>query len=38
QFVRVPYDIERAVQLAVEAKMPDCERYELEIRTAIVHK
>ncbi|MGG1551440.1 metallophosphoesterase family protein [Paenibacillus ferrarius] len=38
QFVRIPYDIERAVQLAVDAKMPDRERYELEIRTAIVHK
>ncbi|UJF31632.1 metallophosphoesterase family protein [Paenibacillus hexagrammi] len=38
QFVRVPYDIPRAVRLAYEADMPGARRYELEITTAAVHK
>jgi protein phosphatase len=38
QFVRVPYDIERAVQLAYAAEMPESKRYELEITTGLVHK
>jgi len=38
QFVRVPYDIELAVQLAYDAEMPEGRRYELELRTARVHK
>ncbi|CAN7650953.1 metallophosphoesterase family protein [Paenibacillus sp. LjRoot153] len=37
QFVRVPYDIKRAVQMAYEAQMPDTRRYELEITTGLVH-
>ncbi|CAN7393714.1 metallophosphoesterase family protein [Paenibacillus sp. LjRoot56] len=37
QFVRVPYDIKRAVQMAYEVKMPDSRRYELEITTGLVH-
>lgn len=32
--VRVPYDIERAVQDAVDADMPEIEPYEQELRTA----
>ncbi|MBD0381157.1 metallophosphoesterase family protein [Paenibacillus sedimenti] len=38
QFVRVPYDIGRAVQLAYAAEMPESRRYELEITTGLVHK
>ncbi|UKS24072.1 metallophosphatase family protein [Paenibacillus sp. HWE-109] len=38
QFVRVPYDIDLAVQLAYKAQMPESERYELEITTGLVHK
>ncbi|MCY9664073.1 metallophosphatase family protein [Paenibacillus alginolyticus] len=38
QFVRVPYDIERAVRLAYSAQMPESHRYELEITTGLVHK
>ncbi|WP_058303639.1 metallophosphoesterase family protein [Gorillibacterium timonense] len=34
QFVRVPYDIERAVQLAVRSAMPEAEAYINELRTA----
>ncbi|OCT11937.1 serine/threonine protein phosphatase [Paenibacillus pectinilyticus] len=37
QFVRVPYDIARAVRMAYEAQMPECRRYELEISTGLVH-
>lgn len=37
QFVRVPYDIKRAVQMAYEVQMPDSRRYELEITTGLVH-
>jgi len=33
QLIRVPYDIEEAVRLAVEAGMPDTEAYTLELRT-----
>jgi protein phosphatase len=32
--VRVPYDIEKAVQQAIESKMPDLEDYIDELRTA----
>jgi predicted phosphodiesterase len=35
QFVRVPYDIERAVRLAEAAQMPSLEPYVRELRTAI---
>ncbi|TXK86073.1 metallophosphoesterase [Paenibacillus sp. N3.4] len=38
QFIRVPYDLELAVRLSYEANMPECQRYELEITTALVHK
>lgn len=38
QFVRVPYDIERAVQRAYDARMPESQRYEREITTGLVHK
>ncbi|MNI02790.1 phosphodiesterase [compost metagenome] len=34
QFVRVPYDIERAVQQAVDSQMPHLEPYIKELRTA----
>ncbi|MNO23516.1 phosphodiesterase [compost metagenome] len=34
QFVRVPYDIERAVQQAVDSQMPQLEPYIRELRTA----
>ncbi|WP_019911590.1 metallophosphoesterase family protein [Paenibacillus sp. HW567] len=34
QFVRVPYNIELAVQQAVESEMPDLELYIRELRTA----
>lgn len=34
QFVRVPYDIEYAIQLAKKAKMPDLEPYIQELTTA----
>jgi protein phosphatase len=34
QFVRVPYDIEHAIQLAKDANMPDLEPYIQELRTA----
>ncbi|MGM0873333.1 MAG: metallophosphoesterase family protein [Bacillota bacterium] len=34
QFVRVPYDIEHAIQLAKNAKMPDLEPYIQELTTA----
>jgi protein phosphatase len=34
QFVRVPYDIEFAIQLARLAKMPDLEPYIIELTTA----
>ncbi|CAH1199708.1 hypothetical protein PAECIP111891_01368 [Paenibacillus allorhizoplanae] len=37
QFVRVPYDMKRAVQMAYDAQMPDSRRYELEITTGLVH-
>lgn len=37
QFVRVPYDIEKAVQLAKAAEMPESDRYILEISTGLVH-
>lgn len=32
--VRVPYDIEKAIQQAIESKMPDLEAYISELRTA----
>ena len=32
--VRVPYDIEKAIQIAIESKMPDLEAYINELRTA----
>jgi protein phosphatase len=32
--VRVPYDIEKAIQQAIESKMPDLESYINELRTA----
>lgn len=35
QFIRVPYDIEKAVRLAEEAKMPETAPYVIELRTAI---
>ncbi|MDD9265724.1 metallophosphoesterase family protein [Paenibacillus sp. GCM10023248] len=38
QYVRVPYDIERAVKQAYTVDMPEAERYELEITTGLVHK
>lgn len=38
QIVRVPYDIEQAVQLALEAQMPETDRYAQEVRTALEHK
>jgi protein phosphatase len=38
QLVRVPYDIERAVELANAAEMPGRERYIEEIRTGICQK
>ncbi|WP_090819685.1 metallophosphoesterase [Paenibacillus sp. yr247] len=38
QFVRVPYDIERAVGLAYAAQMPESQRYEHEITTGLVYK
>jgi protein phosphatase len=38
QMIRVPYDIESAVQLAIDANMPDVDRYVLEIRSGLVHK
>lgn len=34
QFVRVPYDIELAIQQAVDAVMPATEPYIRELRTA----
>ncbi|WP_068776622.1 metallophosphoesterase [Paenibacillus sp. FJAT-26967] len=34
RFVRVPYDIERAVQQAIDADMPHLEAYIRELRTA----
>lgn len=34
QFVRVPYDIERAVQQAIDSQMPQLEPYIRELRTA----
>jgi len=34
QFVRVPYDIERAIALAREANVPDLDGYISELRTA----
>ncbi|MGO4495918.1 metallophosphoesterase [Paenibacillus sp. 2RAB27] len=37
QFVRVPYNIKRAVQMAYDVQMPDSRRYELEITTGLVH-
>jgi protein phosphatase len=37
QFVRVPYDVTRAVQMAYEVQMPDSRRYVLEITTGLVH-
>ncbi|NOU67276.1 metallophosphoesterase [Paenibacillus sp. LMG 31461] len=37
QFVRVPYDIKRAVQMAYDVQMPESRRYELEITTGLVH-
>ncbi|NQX61498.1 metallophosphoesterase family protein [Paenibacillus qinlingensis] len=37
QFVRVPYDIKRAVQMAYDMQMPESHRYELEITTGLVH-
>jgi protein phosphatase len=37
QFVRVPYDSKRAVQMAYDVQMPDSRRYELEITTGLVH-
>ncbi|MFC5451755.1 metallophosphoesterase family protein [Paenibacillus aestuarii] len=38
QFVRVPYDIGLSIQLAYDVEMPESRRYELELRTARVHK
>ncbi|GGD55266.1 metallophosphoesterase family protein [Paenibacillus nasutitermitis] len=35
QLVRVPYDIELAVQQAVEAQIPELEAYVVELRTAV---
>jgi protein phosphatase len=37
QFMRVPYDINRAVKMAYDVQMPDSRRYELEITTGLVH-
>lgn len=34
-FIRLPYDIERAVLDAIDAGMPDVEPYALEVRSAI---
>ncbi|AJY77389.1 metallophosphoesterase family protein [Paenibacillus beijingensis] len=34
QLLRIPYDIEAAVRLAVEAGMPDLDPYVMELRTA----
>lgn len=38
QYVRVPYDIDRAVKQAYAVQMPEAQRYELEITTGLVHK
>lgn len=38
QFIRTPYDIEKAIHLARAAKMPESERYIKEISTGLVHK
>jgi protein phosphatase len=38
QLVRVPYDLELAIEAAIEADMPDKDRYIAEIRTALSHK
>lgn len=35
QFVRVPYDIELAVQQAIDANIPSLEEYIYELRTAV---
>lgn len=35
EFVRVPYDIEAAIQRAVDLNMPETEAYARELRTAI---
>lgn len=34
QFVRVPYDIESAIEQAIQSGMPQLEKYILELRTA----
>jgi protein phosphatase len=38
QIVRTPYDIEKAIHLALTSKMPESERYIREISTGLVHK
>ncbi|NOV00837.1 metallophosphoesterase family protein [Paenibacillus planticolens] len=38
QFIRVPYDIERAIGRARTVQMPESERFEFEIMTGLVHK
>ncbi len=35
QFVRVPYDIELAIQQAINTDMPSLEDYKNELRTAV---
>jgi protein phosphatase len=35
QVVRVPYDIEQAVKLAIDARMPSLEPYIIELRTSV---
>ncbi|MNI95850.1 hypothetical protein D3C73_1541930 [compost metagenome] len=35
EFVRIPYDIELAVQQAVDSGMPQLEDYAAELRTAV---
>ena len=38
QFIRVPYDIERAVSIAIEVDVPDLDGYISELRTAVYFK
>jgi protein phosphatase len=38
QIVRTPYDIEQSIQLARAAKLPELDRYILEVSTGLVHK
>jgi protein phosphatase len=37
QFIRVPYDIDKAIAYARTAQMPDLTRYATELRTALKH-